>query len=96
MQLYLDTANLEIIKKFHRTLPLQGVTTNPSILAKEKQPVVETLQAIQQIIGENGQLFAQTLGRSAQENDRRRFGVTRNRTDYRGENSRHSGRIGRY
>lgn len=67
MQLYLDTANLEIIKKFHRTLPLQGVTTNPSILAKEKQPVAETLQAIQQIIGENGQLFAQTLGRSAQE-----------------------------
>ncbi len=67
MQLYLDTANPEIIKKFHRTLPLQGVTTNPSILAKEKQPVAETLQAIQQIIGENGQLFAQTLGRSAQE-----------------------------
>lgn len=28
MELYLDTADVKIIEKFHRTLPLAGVTTN--------------------------------------------------------------------
>ncbi len=28
MELYLDTADVRIIEKFHRTLPLAGVTTN--------------------------------------------------------------------
>lgn len=35
MELYLDTADVIAVKRLARVLPLQGVTTNPSIIAKE-------------------------------------------------------------
>lgn len=64
MELYLDTADVKIIEKFHRTLPLSGVTTNPSIIAKSKREIFDVLSDIQAILGEDKQLFAQTMGRS--------------------------------
>lgn len=64
MELYLDTADVKIIEKFNRTLPLAGVTTNPSIIAKSKREIFDVLSDIQSIIGEDKQLFAQTMGRS--------------------------------
>ena len=35
MRLLLDTANLEDIKYFTSYYPIEGVTTNPTILSKE-------------------------------------------------------------
>ena len=67
MELYLDTADLQIIKKFNRTLPLAGVTTNPSIIAQSKCEIFDVLSGIQSIIGEDKQLFAQTMGRDAEQ-----------------------------
>ncbi|HBO39024.1 MAG TPA: fructose-6-phosphate aldolase [Pasteurellaceae bacterium] len=67
MEFYLDTANVEIVKKLHRTLPLKGVTTNPSIVAKEKRPLFEVLDELQDIFGNEGQLFAQVVSRHADE-----------------------------
>lgn len=67
MEFYLDTANVEIVKKLHRTLPLKGVTTNPSIIAKEKRPLFEVLDELQDIFGNEGQLFAQVVSRNADE-----------------------------
>ena len=34
MELYLDTADIAEVKRLARIFPLQGVTTNPSIVAK--------------------------------------------------------------
>lgn len=49
----LDTSNLEDIKKGYELYPVCGVTTNPSILAKERKPVFEHLNEIRKIIGDN-------------------------------------------
>lgn len=35
MEYMLDTLDLDAIKKWHRILPLAGVTSNPSIAKKE-------------------------------------------------------------
>ncbi|MFC0308861.1 fructose-6-phosphate aldolase [Gallibacterium trehalosifermentans] len=64
MEFYLDTANIDFVKKLHASLPLAGVTTNPSIIAKERKPLFDVLQALQDIFGEQGQLFAQVLAKS--------------------------------
>ena len=39
MELYLDTADVTAVKRLARILPLHGVTTNPSIVAKEGKPI---------------------------------------------------------
>ncbi len=40
MELYLDTADVSAVKRLARVLPLHGVTTNPSIVAKEGKPIL--------------------------------------------------------
>ncbi|MBN6063631.1 fructose-6-phosphate aldolase [Aggregatibacter actinomycetemcomitans] len=67
MEFYLDTANVEIVRKLHRTFPLAGVTTNPSIVAKEGCPLFDVLDELQAIFGDKGQLFAQVIGRNAEQ-----------------------------
>ena len=47
MELYLDTADVTAVKRLARILPLHGVTTNPSIVAKEGKPIWEVLPALQ-------------------------------------------------
>lgn len=37
MEILLDTANIETIKKYEAILPLAGVTTNPSIIKKRRE-----------------------------------------------------------
>ncbi len=43
---YLDTADVTAVKRLARILPLHGVTTNPSIVAKEGKPIWEVLPAL--------------------------------------------------
>ena len=43
MELYLDTADVNAVKRLARILPLHGVTTNPSIVAKEGKPIWEEI-----------------------------------------------------
>lgn len=50
MQLYIDTANLDEIKQAHDMGVLDGVTTNPSLIAKEKIPYAKRLAEICQIV----------------------------------------------
>ena len=60
MELLLDTANLEQIQKYVDTLPIDGVTSNPSIIKKEgKIDFFEHLRQIRQIIGKNRTLHVQ-------------------------------------
>lgn len=46
MKLFIDSANLEEIKKANSLGVLDGVTTNPTLLAKEKQKPLEQLKKI--------------------------------------------------
>lgn len=57
----IDSADLESIKHINEFYPIDGVTTNPSIIAKEKTDFIARLKAIREIIGEDKILCAQTL-----------------------------------
>jgi len=46
MKLFIDSANIEEIKKANSLGVLDGVTTNPTLLAKEKQKPLEQLKKI--------------------------------------------------
>ncbi len=59
MKIILDTANLEDIRYFNTYYPIVGVTTNPTILAKEGGDVLKLLQDIRAIIGEEKELHVQ-------------------------------------
>lgn len=51
IELYLDTVDFEQIDRFNSCLPLRGVTTNPSILAKSGLGLSQILPKISEIIG---------------------------------------------
>ena len=65
MELYLDTANVAEVERLARIFPIAGVTTNPSIVAAAKESIWEVLPRLQQAIGADGTLFAQTMSRDA-------------------------------
>jgi len=50
MDLYIDTANLDEIKQAHDLGVLDGVTTNPSLIAKEKVPYAKRLEEICKVV----------------------------------------------
>ncbi len=57
----LDTADLNAIKHCNEFYPLAGVTTNPSIISKEKTDFWKLLKDIRAIIGEDKMLHVQTV-----------------------------------
>ena len=61
MRLILDTANLQDIAYFHKYYPIEGVTTNPTILSREGGDVLALLRSIREIIGEEKELHVQVL-----------------------------------
>ena len=66
MKYLLDTANIEAIKKGVEYLPFDGVTTNPSIVAKEgKIDFFEHMRQIRSIIGINRSLHIQVIATDA-------------------------------
>lgn len=67
MELYLDTADVSAVKRLSRILPLQGVTTNPSIVAKAQVSLWEVLPALRDALGGEGKLFAQVLANNAEQ-----------------------------
>lgn len=66
MKLLIDDANIEMIKKIYEYYPVDGVTTNPSILAKSGRPPYEVLKEIRSIIGKEAQLHVQVIARQAE------------------------------
>lgn len=62
---YLDTANLVEIKNGSQTGVISGVTTNPTLFAREKDARFEQLKNIFELTDEI--VFVQTIGDSAQE-----------------------------
>lgn len=65
MEYILDTADLKAIKHCNEFYPLAGVTTNPSIIAKEKTDFWELVSNIRAIIGPDKLFFAQTVQKTA-------------------------------
>ena len=59
MRIILDTANLEDIRYFNTYYPIEGVTTNPTILSREGGDVLKLLRDIRDIIGEDKELHVQ-------------------------------------
>ena len=67
MKLLIDDANIEKIKHILEYYPIDGVTTNPSILAKSGRAPYDVLREIRAIIGEDKELHAQVISSTAEE-----------------------------
>ena len=61
MKLFIDDANIDEIKRLIDLYPIDGVTTNPSILSKAGGDPVEVLKEIREVIGEDRVLFVQAI-----------------------------------
>lgn len=66
MKLIIDDAHIHQIKRIYDIYPVDGVTTNPSILAKSGRPPFEVLKEIRAFIGPEAQLHAQAIARTAE------------------------------
>ncbi|MEC4749617.1 transaldolase family protein [Methylomicrobium sp. Wu6] len=64
-ELYLDTADIGQIARFSACLPVHGITTNPSILAKAGIGLTELLPKVTEALGKQGRIHVQVVGESA-------------------------------
>jgi transaldolase len=65
MKIFLDTANLDELRKAANWGIVDGVTTNPSLIAKEGKPIEEQIAAICDIV--DGDISAEVVATSADE-----------------------------
>ncbi len=63
MKIFLDTANLDELRRGAEYGIIDGVTTNPSLIAKEGRPIVEQVRAICEII--DGDVSAEVVSLDA-------------------------------
>jgi len=59
-----DTANIEELKKLYKFFPLQGVTTNPTILKQSGMKLSVAIEAIQELVGK-GMIHVQVISSNA-------------------------------
>lgn len=64
MKIFLDSANIDAIKKYNELGLVDGVTTNPTLLSKEKEHPAEIMKQIVKII--NGPVSLEVIGTTAQ------------------------------
>ena len=67
MKLLIDSANIEEIKNVYEFYPVDGVTTNPSILLKADQKPYQLLREIRDFIGADSDLHVQVISLEATE-----------------------------
>lgn len=65
MKLIIDDADTKAIARLVEYYPIDGVTTNPSILAKSGRQPFEVLKEIRSIIGQELELHVQVVARDA-------------------------------
>ncbi len=65
MRLFIDTANMDEIREIHSWGVLSGVTTNPSLVAKEGRDFREVLKEITALV--DGPISAEVMGMTADE-----------------------------
>ena len=66
MKYMMDGANLEDIKYCNQYFPLAGVTTNPTLITKEKKEFWSLIEGIREIIGPDKMLHIQTVQKKAE------------------------------
>ena len=66
MKFCIDDANVEKIRRIYEYYPIDGVSTNPSILAKSGRDPYEVLKEIRSIIGDDGELFVQAVSATSE------------------------------
>ncbi len=67
MKFLIDDANVTEIRRLVEYYPIDGVTTNPSILAKSGRNPYEVLKEIRSIIGDDLELHVQAVSRKAED-----------------------------
>ncbi len=67
MKFLIDNADLDKIRKIYNYYPVDGVTTNPSILAKTGRKPYEVLKEIRKFIGPGEELHVQVISRKAED-----------------------------
>ncbi len=65
MKFIIDDANVEKIKEIYDYYAVDGVTTNPSILAKSGRNPYEVLKEIREFIGADAELHVQVVSKEA-------------------------------
>ncbi|MCR8845039.1 fructose-6-phosphate aldolase [Paenibacillus sp. SC116] len=65
MKFFLDTGNMEEITRISRLGLVDGVTTNPSIIAKEQRPFKDIIQDITRLVP--GPVSAEVIGTTTEE-----------------------------
>ena len=63
----IDTADVEAIRHINEFYPIAGVTTNPSIISREKTDLKKLLLTIREINGPDKMLHVQTTSKTAEE-----------------------------
>lgn len=63
----LDTADIKSIKMAFDLYPMSGVTTNPTIISKEKREFLSILKDIRETIGQESMLHVQAVSQRAEE-----------------------------
>ena len=66
MKLLIDNADIRKIEEAYSIFPLEGVTTNPTILAAAGRPPFEVLKEIREFIGTQGALHVQVVAKEAE------------------------------
>ena len=64
MEFFIDTADIEAIRELCSYLPIDGVTTNPSLIAKEGRDFIETIKEITTIV--DGPISAEVVAPDAE------------------------------
>lgn len=67
MKFVIDDANMDKIREIYEYYPADGVTTNPSILAKSGRNPYEVLKEIRNFIGEDADLHVQVVSKKAED-----------------------------
>lgn len=65
MQYLIDSANIDAIRHLITFYPVDGVTTNPTILSREKRDFLPLIAEIRALIGEDRLFFVQTTAATA-------------------------------
>jgi fructose-6-phosphate aldolase 1 len=67
LEIYLDSADVQQISRFQAFLPIRGITTNPSILAKAKIGVKPLLFEVSTVFTEQPRFHVQVISQSLAE-----------------------------
>ena len=66
MKFIIDDADIEKVREIWDLYPCDGVTTNPSILAKSGRNPYEVLSELREIVGKDGELHVQVVSKDAE------------------------------